>query len=290
MNSYTKSETTTTTTWAQEMLDYNDVVEEEYTPKDELKRHLLDLGISEGKHVLVHSSYSQLAPMEWGPQAVVDALIETVGINGGCILFPTYNFNAWTSGHYFDIHETPSEMGVITETARFDPRTARTSHPIYSHSIYGRDKKGYFEDARHATGHGSIFEVFNDNDGILLSIGWTYDRNGDYDPNAGFTIIHHYESLAYLGDKYWRRLKHFGGTYVGTDREASVRTYSMTVRKPGVTTRVSPAMQYLEAEGVIRRGKLGRASCQVANTREFGEGIIAIAKDKPGLLRITEVP
>jgi aminoglycoside 3-N-acetyltransferase len=287
MNSYTKSEVETTT-WEQGYLDWQETpIVEVYTPKDEIKRHLLDLGINEGKHVLVHSAYSTLAPVEGGPQTIVDALIETVGING-CVLFPNYNFTSWPHEHYYDGRETPSEMGIITEAARHDPRTIRTTHPIYSHAVYSHFKTPYFNNVTNATGGGSIFEEFHKNDGILLSIGWTYDKGGEYDPCVGFTIIHHYESLAYLGGAYWRRLKWFGGVYVHEDKTSTTESYSMTVRKPGVITQVSPAMEYLEMKGVVKRGKLGRAACQVANTREFGEGIIKIAKEKPELLRVIE--
>ena len=102
----------------------------EPTTKDELVRDLLAMGVR-GRHALVHSSYKLLAPVENGPQAVVNACLEAVGPDG-CLMFPTYDFESFTERGYWDHANTPSRMGIITggmPTARAAARnTAMSRH------------------------------------------------------------------------------------------------------------------------------------------------------------------
>jgi len=95
--------------------------------RNELMGHFSQMGVAGGTTVIVHSSYKSLGGVEGGPQTVIDVLVELVTPEGA-VLFPTFNFSAWTEGHYFDVEHTPSEVGIITELARVDDRFRRTLH------------------------------------------------------------------------------------------------------------------------------------------------------------------
>ena len=72
---------------------------------------------------------------------IISTLLEYIG-NSGTILFPLFNFDFCSTG-FFDYRFTPSKMGAITERSRLDSRFGRTSHPIYSFSVYGKHKEDF---------------------------------------------------------------------------------------------------------------------------------------------------
>ena len=84
------------------------------------------MGARAGDMLLLHSSFKSLGGVEGGPQAVVDALCDAVGPSG-TVLLPVFNFTSWTETHYFDVLETRSEMGAITEVARQIPGSVAPS-------------------------------------------------------------------------------------------------------------------------------------------------------------------
>ena len=100
------------------------------------KQSLMDefhaLGMQRGDTIFVHSSYSTLgkAPggVEGGPQTVIDALLDLLGPQGTLIM-PTFNYD-FLRGSPWDIRTTPSQMGVLTELVRTDPRAKRMFHAI----------------------------------------------------------------------------------------------------------------------------------------------------------------
>jgi aminoglycoside 3-N-acetyltransferase len=93
-------------------------------------------GIKEGYSLLTHSSLSKIGYVDGGAQTVVEALFETVGGNG-TLLFPafpanTFNKNYLEQNPVFDILNTPSQMGVLTEYFRKLPGVKRSFHPTDS--------------------------------------------------------------------------------------------------------------------------------------------------------------
>jgi aminoglycoside 3-N-acetyltransferase len=187
--------------------------------------------VKAGETVIVHTSYKSLGGVEGGADTVIDVMRELVGARG-TVLFPAFNFQSWTETHYFDVLETPSKMGMITELARLRPDAKRTPHPIYSFSVWGAraDEFAAAEDVE-AYGPNSAFAVFHKSNGTIVSIGLDF--------NSTFSM-HHY--IEYNVGCDYRRVKEFSGLYVGYDRTPRIKTYSMFVRNDDhVKTSSSPA-------------------------------------------------
>lgn len=96
--------------------------------KAKMVNELRELGLQAGDVVLVHSSYKSLGEVEDGPQTVIDALLEVLTPEGTLIM-PTFNFN-FNKGEPWDVNNTPSHMGVLTEIARINPQARRVFSPI----------------------------------------------------------------------------------------------------------------------------------------------------------------
>lgn len=104
--------------------------------KEKLVVDLKKIGIKEGDSVLVHSSLSKIGFVEGGSKTVVDALFDVIGKNG-TLLFPTFPAAGRNKTHleehpYFDIRNTPSQMGSITEYFRKLDGVHRSFHPTDS--------------------------------------------------------------------------------------------------------------------------------------------------------------
>jgi len=202
---------------------------------------LQNAGVSEGDILMVHSAYSTVKHFFSQPSELLEDLLCYLGPEG-TILIPTFNFTSWTSGHYFDILETPSEMGILTETARDRTEGKRTKHPIYSFMVFGKLQDEFCKlTNKEAFGDDSPFALFYELNGLIMSIGLSF--------NSSFTL-HHYVELK-AGITY-RRIKDFSGIYVGEDRTPHLKTYSMFVRASlKHKTIISPGLELLQREGII---------------------------------------
>ncbi len=101
--------------------------------KQKLVEDLQKIGIKKNDSVLVHSSLSKIGFVEGGAKTLVDALFEVVGENG-TLLFPTFPAKGRNKTHleqhpFFDIKNTPSQMGSVTEYFRKLNGVYRSFHP-----------------------------------------------------------------------------------------------------------------------------------------------------------------
>lgn len=230
-----------------------------------------NIGIKEGDDVMVHCSYKSMGGVEGGPSVLIKALLECVG-DEGTLLVPAFNFTSWSNEHYFDILETPSQMGVVTEIARGMESSKRTEHPFYSFSVFGKAQAQYLAcAAASAMGENSVFELFYKRNGTIVSIGLDY--------NDSFTLIHQVETMNGVD---YRRNKDFGGIYVDENRNVELRKYAMFVRANfKVQTKVNPALEYLFNRKVVKETFLGDASVKYCQAQPFYDELVPVVKSNP---------
>ncbi len=246
------------------------------------KKELLDgfgqLNLKKGETIIVHTSYKSLGGVEGGAETVIDVMRELVG-KEGTVMFPAFNFQSWTETHYWDVLETPSKMGMITELARLRPDALRTPHPIYSFSVWGARAEEFSkaEDVE-AYGPNSAFALFHKINGTIVSIGLDF--------NSTFSL-HHY--IEYNVGCDYRRVKEFSGIYVGYDRVPKIKTHSMFVRNnERVKTYIVPGMNDLLHDGVIKEVQVGAANIHFATANDFYDNMAVIVREHPEKLHYIE--
>ena len=248
------------------------------------KKELLDgfrqTSVKPGETIIVHTSYKSLGGVEGGAETVIDAMRELVGPQG-TVMFPAFNFQSWTETHYWDVLETPSKMGMITELARIRLDAKRTPHPIYSFSVWGARADEFSKtDDMEAYGPNSVFALFHKTNGTIVSIGLDF--------NSTFSL-HHYVEFNNGCD--YRRVKEFSGLYVGYDRVPRIKTYSMFVRKnERVKTYIVPGMNDLLHAGVIKEVQVGAAKVHFATANDFYDNMSVIVREHPEKLHYIEEP
>jgi aminoglycoside 3-N-acetyltransferase len=121
-----------------------------------LAADLRALGVPQGVPVLVHSSLSRLGWVAGGPEAVVDALLATLGTDGTLVVpsFSTHRTDPRRWQHppvpesWWPVirAETPPydprlsstrQMGVIVDALLRRPETVRSAHPHLSFAAHG---------------------------------------------------------------------------------------------------------------------------------------------------------
>jgi aminoglycoside 3-N-acetyltransferase len=135
-------------------------------------------------------------------------------------------------------------------------------------------------DDREAYGDQSVFARFHQLNGTIVSIGLPW--------NSTFSI-HHY--VEYRVGCDYRRVKSFSGVYVGYDREARLKTYSMCVRRDSrVVTDIAPGMDELFERGIIKATRVGEAEVHFAAASDFFENMAEVVRNRPEKLHRTESP
>lgn len=136
--------------------------------KQDIVKSFKDLGIKTTDTLLVHSSLKSLGHVDGGAQTVIDALMEVVC--DGTLVFPTLRQRNFQDAYKdWDVNNTPSDVGLITETFRKMPGTVRSNQETHSvaaigkHAKYlteahseGKPRYGSFGD--YAFGHNSPWE------------------------------------------------------------------------------------------------------------------------------------
>jgi len=217
--------------------------------KDDLKQGLRDLGVEGGMALMVHSSLSALGHVEGGADTVIDALIEGVGPLG-TVMMP-----AMGGAPVFDVDDTPSNVGAITDRFWRRPETIRSIHPTHSAAGVGplaAELLAGHVDQPTAIGPESPWgRLAKLERGYLLFLGCDQDRN---------TLLHTAEDLV-------------EGAYLHTivrdyyDEDRAKQTKIME-RFPGPHRDFIRLDRLFQQAGAMRVGRVGSAVCRLMKASE----------------------
>ena len=138
------------------------------------------VGLQKGDIVYCHSSLSKFGYVDGGAEAVVDALIEVVG-NEGTVAMPAGTYSLGRDGAIFDVRNSPSELGTITEA--FRKRTGYRSHHL-TESVCALGKQAQQLTETHSVtpcGAESPFSKFIDINAQILLLGVPHNNNTTFE-------------------------------------------------------------------------------------------------------------
>ncbi len=225
--------------------------------KKMLIHQLGQLGIQPGDTVLIHCAMSRIGFLENGPQTLVDALKELVG-SGGNILMPTspnasFQIDYARNCPVFDVRNSPSALGAVSEYFRKLPDVLRSAHPTEPVSAWGPDAEwltaGHFAEPTPYTSRSPFCRLYEKN-GKIFYIGVTLD-------NAG-TNLHTLEDAlpfkypVYAPDWY---------TFTIRDADGKEQEVKTRVHNPEFSKRrkCDGLLPLFEREGVACQGTVGSA-------------------------------
>jgi aminoglycoside 3-N-acetyltransferase len=146
-------------------------------------RDLQALGLQAGDSVLVHSSLKSIGHVDGGPDTVIDALLEVLG-KTGTLLMPSFQngseFYLCDRGCKFDVRNSPSELGIITETFRKRLGVIRSLNPTHCTAGLGTEAAKLLaghENCKVSCGKGSPYHKICESGGKILLLGVTHGSN-----------------------------------------------------------------------------------------------------------------
>jgi len=151
--------------------------------KEKLVEEFTKAHIDPTRDILVHSSLSAIGYVEGGAAAVIEALLEVLD-DDTHILMPTSPVVTLQAEHNldeFDVAQTPSKMGTITEVFRTQFAHARSAHPLEPVAVRGPKSieycQGHHTDAT-PYGPNSPWRKHMEWNGQILYLGTTLINSG----------------------------------------------------------------------------------------------------------------
>jgi len=229
--------------------------------RDELTDQLLALGVEPGGVLVVHTSFRRVAPVEGGPEGLIDALLAALGPKGTLVM-PSMSDD---DDLPFDPASTPCRsMGVVADTFRKLPGVLRSDSP-HAFAAQGPAAASITADHPLDVPHGPDSPVgrAHDLDGQVLLLGVGHDAN---------TTIHLAEAVA--------------GVRYRTPKYCTILRDGAPVRYEYAETdhcceRFAQMDEWLDAARQQRRGTVGHAEARLARSR----AIVGLAAER---LRLDE--
>ena len=247
------------------------------THRDELVRDLHLSGIKHGDNVILHSSLKSLGNMRGGADAVVDAFMEAVGPSGN-LMVPTFTYSIpkWMK-HPFDVNNSVSQTGTITESVRRNPAAQRSFHPTHSVSALGPKAEKITSDHMHATAIGlaSPFGKMHDLGAKIIMLGTNQTSNS----SLHFCEVHSqvpYLSIAFSDEGDFETAWFLN--------EKNKVEYCEIHEVPGCSRGFDKVEDELVKLGVLRRVKIGPAKSQALETRALSHAMDTILARDPEIL------
>jgi aminoglycoside 3-N-acetyltransferase len=159
----------------------------------ELESMLRLVGVKSGDTVMLHSAFGGSSGFRGSPKDLTDAFLRAVGPNGN-LLMVSLPYSSSTHEYLkklktFDVRQTPSHMGIISESFRRRKDVLRSFHPTHPVLAFG-PKAGWIvadhDKCLYPCGPGSPFEKFSKLGGKVVFFNV---------PFATMTLFHYLEHL-----------------------------------------------------------------------------------------------
>jgi len=231
---------------------------------------LRDVGINNGDAVFVHSRVSAFGKLlafdkNFLLQSLTNSIKDAVG-SDGTIIMPTFSYS-FDRNEAFDVNNTQSTVGTLTEFFRKHPGVIRTVHPNHSVAIWGRNKYTLSNIGKDTFDENSIFGKLYKLNGKIVFLGA---------PFQSCTFIHYIEQMHKVPYRY---MKKFSGKIIidGKEQNEEITFYS----KYGVFfSSFSDFEKHLLEKGIMKSAKVGAGNIMAAECEDiFDEGYKLLDKD-----------
>ncbi|HHU61893.1 MAG: AAC(3) family N-acetyltransferase [Bacillota bacterium] len=243
--------------------------------KEKLYAQIERFNIKPQDTLLIHSSMKAVGEVEGGADTILDIFIEL--LKDGLFILPTHTWDRINSNNrVFDVVNTSSCVGILTELFRKRPGVVRSWHPTHSVAALGKDALEYIQGEEQIDTpcrRDGCWGKLYDRDAKILFLGALTTRN---------TIIHGAEEWANIPDRLTEK-----------PEDLQIRTPDGKIIDRTMYRHASPAgdisQNYgilevpLEKRGILTRGKIGSATSVLVEVRPMIDFTIELLKRDPDI-------
>jgi len=233
--------------------------------KEDIAACLTEYGVEKGDTLFIHSSYSSMGAVEGGPQAVIDAFVESAG-PGGTIVMPAFTDNLKDP---FDPDATKSDVGCITEIFRHQEGVLRSLHPTHSicaKGIHAEELTKGHELSDTACGLHTPFAALVRLDAKIILLGVDLNRN---------TLLHAAEEAAHA--KYLVEYIEVPAPVYDRSGKTKLRIYGF----PFGHREFIKFTSVLRNCGILKEGCIGHAQLKIMRAKGTFDAALRMMEEDP---------
>lgn len=225
---------------------------------------LLSIGVRKGNTILVHPDAivaAQFPPMpaEQRLDLLIQAIEDAIGASGTLVI-PTFSYS-FTKGEPFDVPNTASMVGMLSERFRTLPGVVRSRDPIFSFAARGPLAQELCAiPVKECFGSESVFAALHRLNVDIVDLGCSMSRGG--------TFVHYVETAHGVSYRY---NKVFSGTVILPDRQTIESSVVYNVRdlsrkSEGDFRRLQ---KRLAGDGKLRSADVGRSRIMAVTANDL---------------------
>ena len=219
-------------------------------------------GVSNGDSIFLHCDALVTSELEGNDinekmSVLFDGIQELIGTSGTLII-PTFTYSA-TKGEVFDVTETPSAVGLLTEYFRKRSGVTRSPHPIFSVASVGAMAETFTNSSiDDCFGMKTCFDLLHKMNTWIFTLGCSFDR---------VTFIHFVEQAELVDYRYF---KSFPAVIVnGTETKKATIRYLVRDIHRATEVKLDKLKVRLNAESVLKSEEIGRALLTGVRAKDF---------------------
>lgn len=238
--------------------------------KDDIKKTLINVGVKKGDVIMVHSdikSFGRLgtSDRDFLLQSIIDAVKESVGKNG-TIVMPAFSYSFFKNEPY-DMKNSGSAVGILTEYFRKQPDVSRTVQPTHSVAVWGRHKKELLDVGKGTFDKDSIFGKLHKMNCKFIFLGVSFRI---------CTFLHYIENMHKVPYRYMRN---FRGKIIIDGREYQDE-FSLYCKYVFFFNDMLGFEKHLIEKGLLKEAKLGDGMVSMIQAKPlFEQGCRILDKD-----------
>src|SRR3989338_1633854 len=250
----------------------------------DIAKALRRCGIKKGDILFVHSDISAFGKLSTLDAAfllktLIDTLKESVG-SAGTIIMPTFTYS-FTENKPYDMANSKSKVGILTEYFRKLPDVGRTTHADHSVAVWGKYKSELLRIGKDTFGNDSIFGKLHKLNGKIIFFGA---------PFQSCTFVHYIEQMHGVPYRYMKKIR---GKIVDSDKEYEDEI-TFYVKYVVFFTLLSNLEKHLIGKKLLKEAKLGHGRISMVEAGAFfkegqkllDKDIFFFLKNEPKIFRI----
>lgn len=239
---------------------------------------LYAIGLEQGDTVCVHSDLPQFGRTRVArgtyEQAFVDGLLQVIGAEGTLIM-PTFSYS-FCKGEVFDIQNTASDVGCLSEYFRKLPGVIRTEEPIFSFGLIGKNIHRYLEIGKNCFSRDSMYGKLLDDNAKIVFLG----------SHMGATFNHYIEAQMQVPYRFMKRF--YGVVKNNNGQYETYRDYYVRYLDRDSIPDAAKLDEFYLQTGIIETVHIGKAVVSAISCRRWFEEAEKKYREDPTYFLIKE--